>query len=81
MRGMPVAPIYNEAKMIAFDFDAPDLEMFATFPAFMQEKIKTAINYNGFADGVQPKQKQQQQVSKPKPAPVDSFDDDESLPF
>lgn len=81
MRGMPVAEIYNEAKMIAFDFDAPDLEVFATFPAFMQEKIKSAINYNGFADGVQPKQKQQQPVSKPKPAPVAPDFDDDDIPF
>jgi hypothetical protein len=70
--------------MLAFDFDAPDLEMFATFPQFMQEKIKSAINYNGFADGVQAKPKQQQQVqvkAKPVVKPVVEEDEDDSIPF
>jgi hypothetical protein len=81
MRGMPVAEIYNPAKMLAFDFDNPDLEMFATFPQFMQEKIKSAINYNGFADGVQAKPVSKPAMAKAKPQPVDSFDEDDEIPF
>jgi hypothetical protein len=80
MRGMPVAEIYNPAKMLAFDFDNPDLEMFATFPQFMQEKIKSAINYNGFADGVQSAKQSAKPVAKAK-QPVDSFDEDDDIPF
>ena len=84
MKGMPVAPIYNEAKMVAFDFDSPDLELFATFPQFMQDKIKEAVNYNGFADGVQARPKQQQQVqvkAKPVAKPVVEDDTDDEIPF
>jgi hypothetical protein len=79
MRGMPVAEIYNPAKMLAFDFDNPDLEMFATFPQFMQEKIKSAINYNGFADGVQAKPASK--PAKAKPQPAFDEDDDSDVPF
>jgi hypothetical protein len=83
MKGMPVAPIYNEAKMVAFDFDEPDLELFATFPQFMQDKIKEAVNYNGFADGVQAKPKQQQVQVKAKPVakPVVEDDTEDEIPF
>jgi hypothetical protein len=80
MKGMPVAEIYNPAKMLAFDFDNPDLEMFATFPQFMQEKIKSAINYNGFADGVQAKPASKP-VAKAKPQPAFDEDDDLDIPF
>jgi hypothetical protein len=67
--------------MLAFDFDAPDLEMFATFPQFMQEKIKSAINYNGFADGVQAKPASKPAMAKAKPQPVFDEDDDSDVPF
>jgi len=79
MKGMQVAEIYNPAKMLAFDFDAPDLEMFATFPQFMQDKIKSAINYNGFADGVQAKPASK--PAKAKPQPAFDEDDDSDVPF
>jgi hypothetical protein len=81
MKGMPVAEIYNQAKMLAFDFDAPDLEMFATFPQFMQEKIKSAINYNGFADGVQAKPTSKPAMAKAKPQPAFDEDEGDDLPF
>jgi hypothetical protein len=79
MKGMPVAEIYNPAKMVAFDFDEPDMDAFATFPQFIQEMIKSAINYNGFADGVQAKPVSKPAKAKPQPA----FDEDEGddLPF
>jgi hypothetical protein len=82
MKGMPVAEIYNPAKMIAFDFDEPDMDVFATFPQFIQEMIKSAINYNGFADGVQAKPASKPAMAKAKP-PVDSFDEDDGfdVPF
>lgn len=83
MRGMPVAEIYNPDKMLAFDFESPDLEVFATFPQFIQDKIKSAKNYTGFADGVVAQQKQpqaKQPTAKAKPQPV--FEDDEDdIPF
>jgi hypothetical protein len=81
MKGMPVAEIYNPAKMLAFDFDNPDLEMFATFPQFMQEKIKSAINYNGFADGVQAKPASKPALTKAKPQPAFDEDEGDDLPF
>jgi hypothetical protein len=80
MKGMQVVEIYNPAKMLAFDFDNPDLEMFATFPQFMQEKIKSAINYNGFADGVLAKPVSKP-VTKAKPQPAFDEDEGDDLPF
>jgi hypothetical protein len=90
---MPVAEIYNPAKMLAFDFDNPDLNVLAQFPNFIQEKIKSATNYNGFADGVQAKPVSKPAMAKAKPSAyedkqrqvqgVPAFDEDEGddLPF
>lgn len=47
-RGMAVDELENPA--VAFDFDHPDQELFEKQPVWIQEKIRGADNYNGFAD-------------------------------
>jgi len=40
--GMEVAPLQNEP--FAFDMEAPDMDLWATFPEFKQNQIKNALN-------------------------------------
>lgn len=47
MKGMDVPELANEAN--AFDYDAPDKAVFDKLPAFLQEKIETALNRPGSA--------------------------------
>jgi len=47
-KGMPVDELSKPASY--FDFEAPDEGMFLNQPDWIQEKLKTAVNYNGFAD-------------------------------
>jgi len=47
-KGMPVPELANEAKF--FDFDSPSEELFDLQPDWIKEKIKDAVNYEGFAD-------------------------------
>lgn len=47
-RGMAIDELENPA--VVFDFDAPEQELFEKQPAWIQEKIKMADNYSGFAD-------------------------------
>lgn len=46
--GMEVPALENEA--VAFDFDAPEEDVFTAIPKWVQEKIMDAENYSGFAD-------------------------------
>jgi hypothetical protein len=48
-KGMPVEELSKPASF--FDFDAPVQELFDKQPNWVQEKLKGAENYNGFADG------------------------------
>ena len=41
--GLEVPPLANPIH--TFDMDDPDMELFASFPPFKQEKIKRAINF------------------------------------
>lgn len=45
MKGFPIPPLANESKL--FDFDDPDVEVFLSFPEWIQEKIKSAVNFPG----------------------------------
>jgi hypothetical protein len=45
MKGFPVPELKNPPKVL--DLDAPDLEIFASLPDWLQEKIKGNLNYNG----------------------------------
>lgn len=42
--GMPVPELRNDT--FSFDMDSPDLDLWAKFPEFKQEKIRTAINFD-----------------------------------
>lgn len=46
--GMPIDELEREPTF--FDFDAPEEELFNSLPTWIQDKIKDADNYNGFAD-------------------------------
>jgi hypothetical protein len=47
MKGMDVAPLVNEG--VVFSLDNPDLELFASFPEFLRERIKGNLEYDGSA--------------------------------
>jgi hypothetical protein len=79
-KGMDVPPLENDS--LNFDFSHPDLEEFKKLPAWMQTKIKEALNYTGFADEAEeaPEKKPAKAVAKPKAAAIEEdFDDD--VPF
>lgn len=46
--GVPVAELENETTM--FDFSHPTKELFSALPNWQKNKIKDAVDYNGFAD-------------------------------
>jgi hypothetical protein len=43
--GMPVPELENDP--IVFDWDEPNMEVFKRFPEFIQNKIKSSLNYQG----------------------------------
>ncbi len=45
MKGFNVPPLVNPPKV--FDLDEPDLEVFLSLPEWLQDKIKSNLNYNG----------------------------------
>ncbi len=47
MKGIEVAPLSKPG--VVFDFENPDLDHFNSIPEFLQNKVKAAVNYNGFA--------------------------------
>lgn len=47
-KGMPVDELTNPATY--FDFDNPEADLFMSLPMWIQDKIKDAENYSGFAD-------------------------------
>lgn len=47
-KGMPVDPLTTPPSY--FDFDAPEQALFESLPNWIQDKIKDAENYSGFAD-------------------------------
>jgi len=53
MKGMEVPELYGDA--FQFDFSHPNMELFNGLLKWQQEKIKEALDYNGFADaGAEP---------------------------
>ena len=50
MKGVQVGELYGDA--FHFDFNHPDMELFNGLLKWQQEKIKDALDYNGFADEV-----------------------------
>lgn len=47
-KGMEVSPLSRPP--VYFDFDAPEQERFESLAGWVQDKIRGAENYNGFAD-------------------------------
>lgn len=47
-KGMPVAEAVN--PITSFDFDAPDRKLFEAQVGWIQQKIRGAVNYTGWAD-------------------------------
>lgn len=47
MKGMVVAELKNEPKMFALD--TPDIDVFRSFPEWLQERIKNNLDYEGSA--------------------------------
>jgi len=45
MEGLEVPPLENDA--VSFDLSSPDIELFKTFPEFMQERIKSNLEFTG----------------------------------
>ncbi len=45
--GIPVPELKNDP--IIFDFDEPDMEVFTRLPEFVQNKLKTSLNFEGSA--------------------------------
>ena len=45
MKGIPVPELVNPAKV--FDLTDPDIEIFNSFPEWVQDKIKNNLEYNG----------------------------------
>lgn len=50
MKGAQVGELYGDS--FHFDFSHPDMELFNGLLKWQQEKIKGALDYNGFADEV-----------------------------
>lgn len=48
LSGMQIPDLENPGS--TFDFDAPEEELFLKQPAWIQDIIKEAVNYSGFAD-------------------------------
>lgn len=71
VQGIEIAQLENPMKL--FDMDAPDIEVFNSLPNFLQERIKSAKNYSGFADAA---------GETPVPPQGPSFDPlDDDIPF
>lgn len=79
MKGVTVKEVYDSNKIVAFDFDNPDLTVLPTLPPFLLDKMKDAKNYNGFIDNAPPKFVEKQPTAKTKTVDVTDFDDD--VPF
>lgn len=47
-KGMPIPELANDSRF--FDFDNPDCDLYETQPEWIREKIKDAVNYDGFAE-------------------------------
>lgn len=45
MKGIPVPELKNETRL--FELDEPDMKVFDTLPQWVQDKIKTNLNFNG----------------------------------
>ena len=52
MKGMEVPELAGDS--FYFDFSEPNMELFNGLYEWQQNKIKEALNYNGFADNVEP---------------------------
>ena len=49
MKGMEVPELFGDS--FHFDFSDPNMELFNGLLKWQQEKVKSALDYNGFADG------------------------------
>lgn len=63
MKGFVAPPLVNEPKV--FDLDAPDMEVFLSLPEWVQDKIKSNLNFHGSAlqrllNGEAPEQKKEE---------------------
>jgi hypothetical protein len=68
--------VINEAKF--FDLDNPDVKVFNSLPKWIQEKIKSNLNYNGSAlQHLLSDQVKTEATSKDPPTPAD----DDERPF
>lgn len=78
--------LVNPTKV--FDLDDPDMEVFASLPKWIQDKLTSNLNYKGskleekLADAPQEvsKEKPEAKVKKSR-APVEKVDDDEDNPY
>lgn len=82
MKGVPVPELVNDVKV--FDLDEPDLEVFFSLPEWIQDKVKSNLEFNGsplqalLAGADQPEKKEK----KEKPAPKkEEADDGEDNPY
>ena len=53
MKGAEVGELQNDT--FHFDFSHPDMELFDGLLEWQQKKIKSALDYNGFADSDTPR--------------------------
>lgn len=88
MRGMVIPELINAPK--TFDLDEPDLEVFRSLPEWLQEKIKSNLEFKGSAleallDGAPaPKKEEEKPAPKKeakKPEPEAEEEDDNDNPW
>lgn len=66
MKGIQVPELDDLSKVIFFDFDNPDIEAFSRIAPFNQQRIKEAVNYNGFADNIKAHKVEEQKIQEIK---------------
>ncbi len=86
MKGMVVPALKNPIKL--FDLADPDLDVFNSLPEWLQDKIKSNLEFEGsplqaiLAGGVQKvKQDKPKQEEKPVEVPVEDTEDNDDAPW
>lgn len=86
MKGMVVAELKNPVKTL--DLSNPDLDVFNSLPTWLQDKIKSNLEYAGsplerlLAGGVvKPKQDTPKVVEKPVELPVEDTEEEDNAPW
>lgn len=78
MKGFPVPELVNPPKV--FDLDEPDMEVFGSLPEWLQDKIKSNLNFAGsqldavLSDGADPKAAEKKGDAAYAPAPAAGAD-------